>query len=197
MPGIFDVLVISFPSLSIILISLESSVLELVAYTFTFDSPAVLNAIALPLVLPLPESLILLVKSIPLYSLLLLSTVTVDLLPATILNPSTVSVDFNFPVLTSLALRTSLVPLTSELVVFSVVFSVAFVVASVVFSVAFVVASVVFSVAFVASVVFSVAFVVASVTDSVSFSVGFTSSDDFPVTLIIWLAALKCAPRVA
>ena len=188
MPGIFDVLVISFPSLSIILISLESSVLELVAYTFTFDSPAVLNAIALPLVLPLPESLILLVKSIPLYSLLLLSTVTVDLLPATILNPSTVSVDFNFPVLTSLALRTSLVPLTSELVVFSVVFSVAFVVASVVFSVAFVVASVVFSVAFVASVVFSVAFVVASVTDSVSFSVGFTSSDDFPVTLIIWLA---------
>ena len=124
MPGIFDVLVISFPSLSIILISLESSVLELVAYTFTLDSPAVLNAIALPLVLPLPESLILLVKSIPLYSLLLLSTVTVDLLPATILNPSTVSVDFNFPVLTSLALRTSLVPLTSELVVFSVVFSV-------------------------------------------------------------------------
>ena len=183
MPGIFDVLVISFPSLSIILISLESSVLELVAYTFTLDSPAVLNAIALPLVLPLPESLILLVKSIPLYSLLLLSTVTVDLLPATILNPSTVSVDFNFPVLTSLALRTSLVPLTSELVVFSV----AFVVASVVFSVAFVVAS----------VVFSVAFVVASVTDSVYFSVGFTSSDDFPVTLIIWLAALKCAPRVA
>ena len=122
--------------------------------------------------------------------MLLLSTVTVDLLPATILNPSTVSVDFNFPVLTSLALRTSLVPLTSELVVFSVAFVVA--------SVAFVVASVVFSVAFVvASVVFSVAFVVASVTDSVSFSVGFTSSDDFPVTLIIWLAALKCAPRVA
>ena len=65
--GIFDVDVISFPFLSTILISLDSSVLELVAYTFTLASPAVLNAIALPLVLPLPESLILLVKSIPLY----------------------------------------------------------------------------------------------------------------------------------
>ena len=102
------------------------------------------------------------------------------MLPATILKPSTVSVDFNFPVFTSLAFRTSFVPLTVESVfdsvalVASVVFSVAFV-ASVVFSVAFVV-SVVFSVAFVASVVFSVAFVV--------FSVGFTSPDVLPVTLI-------------
>ena len=114
--------------------------LELVAYTFTLASPAVLNAIALPLVLPLPESLILLVKSIPLYSFLLLSTVTVALLPATILKPSTVSVDFNFPVFTSLAFRTSLVPLTVESVFDSVAL-----VASVVFSVAFVVFSVGFT----------------------------------------------------
>ena len=82
------------------------------------------------------------------------------MLPATILKPSTVSVDFNFPVFTSLAFRTSLVPLTVESVFDSVAL----------------VASVVFSVAFVVSVVFSVAFVV--------FSVGFTSPDVLPVTLI-------------
>ena len=120
--------------------------------------------------------MILLVKSIPLYSLLLLSTVTVALLPATILKPSTVSVDFNFPVFTSLAFRTSLVPLTVESV-----FDYVALVASVDFSVAFV-ASVVFSVAFVVSVVFSVGFVVSVA--FVVFSVGFTSPDVLPVTLI-------------
>ena len=63
-PGILAVLVTSLPFLSIILISLLVSVSELVAYIFTLDSPAVLNAIALADSLPAPLSLILFVKLI-------------------------------------------------------------------------------------------------------------------------------------
>ena len=139
------------------------SLLELIAYTFTADSPAVLNAIALFVVFPAPPSFILLTKLIPSNVFLLPSTTTVSSSVAITANPFFTFLDVIVPCAKSLALSTSVSPI-AEAVVASValVVSSAFVVASValVVSSAFVVASV--------TLVVSSAFVVASVTLVVS-----------------------------
>ena len=114
-----------WPSLSMTFIVLVLSLLELIAYTFTADSPAVLNAIALFVVLPAPPSLILFTKLIPSNVFLLPSTTTVSSSVAITANPFFTFLDVIVPCAKSLALSTSVSPIAE-----AVVASVALVVSS-------------------------------------------------------------------